>query len=82
MRLCPIGKILLGMKCPSLATGLYITLPGRLAPPTIPKVTAPEVAVPESILSSKVKIKSLVLAAMVVPLVGKTPTIAGAELSA
>ena len=45
-------------------------------------MTDPEVAVEESILSSKVKMKSLVLAAMVAPAAGRTPTIAGAELSA
>ena len=48
----------------------------------MPRVMAPEVAVLASRASSKMMIKSLVFAAMVVPLVGKTPTTVGAEVSA
>ena len=53
-----------------------------MAPPEIPKVRAPEVAVVESILSPKIKTKSFVFAVMVVSEVGNTPTIEGAEVSA
>src|SRR3989338_9516877 len=74
--------MLVGIKCASLATGSYRTVPGRLGPLVIASVMAPLVAVDASNASSKITMKSLVFAAIVVAFVGRVPMTVGAVASA